>query len=68
MIVLDTSFLLDYLDGVAATAEFLEAHSGKPFHAPSVSLWRCIAVRLVLVELKGWIRSPPLSSGLTPSR
>lgn len=39
MIVFDTSFLLDYLDGDQATAGFLHAHEDKPFFAPSLSLF-----------------------------
>lgn len=39
MIALDTSFLLDYLDGVDAAAKYLYAHEGAPFHAPSLSLF-----------------------------
>lgn len=39
MIALDTSFLLDYLDGVDATADFLEANEEKPFYAPSLVLF-----------------------------
>lgn len=39
MIALDTSFLLDYLDGVPATAEYLDDHEDKPVHAPSLTLF-----------------------------
>lgn len=39
MIALDTSFLLDYLDGVDATADYLDAHEGQPFHAPALVLF-----------------------------
>lgn len=39
MIVLDTSFLLDYLDGVEATAEYLAQHEDKPFFTPSLALF-----------------------------
>lgn len=39
MIAFDTSFLLDYLDGVDATAEFLRAHEGQPLFAPSLALF-----------------------------
>jgi len=39
MIAFDTSFLLDYLDGVEATAEFLAGHEEKPFFAPSLALF-----------------------------
>lgn len=39
MIAFDTSFLLDYLDGVAATATYLEDHEDKPFFAPSLVLF-----------------------------
>lgn len=39
MIAVDTTFLLDYLDGVAATQEFLQAHESKPMFAPSLSLF-----------------------------
>jgi len=39
MIVFDTSFLLDYLDGVDATREFLETHEDKPFFAPALALF-----------------------------
>jgi predicted nucleic acid-binding protein len=39
MIAFDTNFLLDYLDGEAAAADFLEAHEDKPFFAPSLTLF-----------------------------
>lgn len=39
MIALDTSFLLDYLDGVDAAAAYLEEHEDKPFFAPSLALF-----------------------------
>ncbi|WP_436907634.1 type II toxin-antitoxin system VapC family toxin [Halosimplex marinum] len=39
MIALDTSFLLDYLDGVDAAATYLEAREDKPFFAPSLALF-----------------------------
>lgn len=39
MIALDTSFLVDYLDGVDATREFLEANEDKPFFAPTLALF-----------------------------
>ncbi|WP_049927191.1 type II toxin-antitoxin system VapC family toxin [Halopiger goleimassiliensis] len=39
MIAFDTTFLLDYLDGVEATAEYLEAHEGKPFCVPTLALF-----------------------------
>lgn len=39
MIAFDTSFLLDYLDGVDAAAEYLEDHEDKPFFAPSLALF-----------------------------
>lgn len=39
MIAFDTSFLLDYLDGVEATAEYLAEHEEKPFFAPSLALF-----------------------------
>lgn len=39
MIVFDTSFLLDYLDGVEATADYLHANEDSPFFAPSLVLF-----------------------------
>jgi len=39
MIVVDTSFLLDYLDGVDATAEYLQANEDTPFFVPSLVLF-----------------------------
>lgn len=39
MIVFDTTFLLDYLDGVDATANYLEARPETPFFAPSLVLF-----------------------------
>jgi len=39
MIALDTTFLLDYLDGVQATADYLDAHAEKPFVAPTLALF-----------------------------
>lgn len=39
MIAFDTSFLLDYLDGVQATADYLDTHATKPFFAPTLALF-----------------------------
>ena len=39
MIALDTTFLLDYLDGDDATAIFLEEHAEKPFFGPTLALF-----------------------------
>ncbi|WP_129114066.1 type II toxin-antitoxin system VapC family toxin [Halegenticoccus tardaugens] len=39
MIAFDTSFLLDYLDGVDTAAAYLEANERKPFFAPSLALF-----------------------------
>lgn len=39
MIAFDTSFLLDYLDGVDVTAEYLSAHDEKPLFAPALCLF-----------------------------
>lgn len=39
MIALDTTFLLDYLDGVDDAAAYLEDHEDKPFFAPSLALF-----------------------------
>jgi predicted nucleic acid-binding protein len=39
MIAFDTSFLLDYLDGVDDTAAYLEAHEDAPLFAPSLVLF-----------------------------
>lgn len=39
MIALDATFLLDYLDGVEATASFLEANADRPFFAPTLALF-----------------------------
>jgi predicted nucleic acid-binding protein len=39
MIALDTSFLLDYLDGVEAAGSFVEARDDLPLFAPSLSLF-----------------------------
>jgi tRNA(fMet)-specific endonuclease VapC len=39
MIALDTSFLLDYLDGEPATKEYLESNEVEPFYAPSLVLF-----------------------------
>ena len=36
MIAVDTSFLLDYLDGVDATADYLQANEDAPFFVPSL--------------------------------
>lgn len=36
MIVIDTTFVLDYLDGVEATAAFLRRHEDRPFGIPSI--------------------------------
>lgn len=39
MIAADTSFLLDYLDGEDAAAQYLAIHEDEPFFAPSLSLF-----------------------------
>lgn len=39
MIAFDTSFLLDYLDGVEETADYLDEHEDKPFFAPALCLF-----------------------------
>lgn len=39
MIALDTTFLLDYLDGVEATAEFLAEYEEEAFVAPALALF-----------------------------
>ena len=39
MIALDTTFLVDYLDGNSAVREFLEPRRDKPFYAPSLALF-----------------------------
>lgn len=39
MKVLDTTFLVDYLDGVDATAAFLASHEDAPLFAPALSLF-----------------------------
>jgi len=39
VIAFDTTFLVDYLDGEAATETFLDAHRDKPLVAPSLSLF-----------------------------
>jgi len=39
VIALDTTFLLDYLDGTDAAAGYLEEHDEEPLHAPSLSLF-----------------------------
>lgn len=39
MIAFDTSFLLDYLDGVDETAAYIEANEDSPFFAPSLALF-----------------------------
>jgi len=39
MIALDTSFLVDYLDGVDATREFLDDNEGRPFFSPVLALF-----------------------------
>ena len=39
MIALDTSFLVDYLDGVDAVHEFLDDNEGRPFFSPALALF-----------------------------
>ncbi|AHF98303.1 twitching motility protein PilT [Halostagnicola larsenii XH-48] len=39
MIALDTTFLIDYLDGVTATAKFLERQSAPIYYAPALVLY-----------------------------
>lgn len=39
MIALDTSFLLDYLDGLEAAGTVIEEHEDRPLFAPTLSLF-----------------------------
>jgi len=39
MIAVDTSFLLDYLDGVEAAGDYLKSHQDTPFFVPSLVLF-----------------------------
>lgn len=39
MTAFDTTFLVDYLDAVPATEEFLQRHESNPFFTPSLSLF-----------------------------
>lgn len=39
MIALDTSFLVDYLDGEPVAGEFVEEHREQPLHAPAQALF-----------------------------
>jgi len=39
MLALDTSFLVDHLDGTPAARAFLEDRRETPFHAPSLALF-----------------------------
>ena len=39
MIALDATFLVDYLDGIPATKEFLAARDEQPVFAPSLALF-----------------------------
>ena len=39
MIVFDSTFLLDYLDGVDAAADYIGEHADKPFFAPTLALF-----------------------------
>lgn len=39
MIAFDTTFLIDYLDGIEATVTYLDSHEEKPLLAPSLSLF-----------------------------
>ena len=39
MIALDTTFLVDHLDGVDAAAEYLATHGDRPLVTPSLSLY-----------------------------
>lgn len=39
MIALDATFLLDYLDGDSATADYLAEHAEKPFFSPTLALF-----------------------------
>jgi predicted nucleic acid-binding protein len=39
VIALDAGFLLDYLDGVPAAADYLGSNPDKPFFAPSLALF-----------------------------
>lgn len=42
MIALDTSFLMDYLDGREAARVFLEGNEGKPYFAPTLVLFEVL--------------------------
>lgn len=39
MLALDTSFLIDYLDGAPAAGAFIEERRTQPFHAPTLALF-----------------------------
>lgn len=39
MIILETSFLVDYLDGAEAVQTFLEENQAKPFFSPALALF-----------------------------
>ncbi|WP_435197252.1 PIN domain-containing protein [Natronomonas sp. EA1] len=39
MLAFDTSFLIDYLDGVPAAGEFVEQHRDRPLHTPALALF-----------------------------
>lgn len=70
MIAFDTTFLIDYLDAVPATEEFLQRHESKPFFTPSLSLFEVYrgAAQTVgpetvdtLVTKLDWIEPLPLT-------
>lgn len=39
MLALDTSFLIDYLDGEPTAGTFIEERRNRPFHAPALALF-----------------------------
>lgn len=71
MIALDTSFLLDYLDGADAAREFLDGRESVPLFAPSLSLFetyrggaRAVGPEGVarIAESLDWVEPLPLTA------
>jgi len=72
MILFDTSFLIEYLDGAERTRAFLDANEGRPFFAPSLVLFEVYRgvtrtggeVRLDAVQDRlAWLEPIPLDAG-----
>jgi len=60
---LETSFLIDYLDGHEAAGAYLEDHPNTPFFAPALSLYEVYRGAARSGDVKQWNESKTPSTG-----